>query len=411
MSKIELLAPAGDLERLKAAVYYGADAVYFGGKRYGLRAGTNNFTMDEIKEGVSYAHKRGRRVYLTLNIIPHNDDLKGMGRYIDDAYAAGIDALLVSDPGVFSLVKKVAPEAEIHISTQANNTNWRSAKFWYDMGAKRVVLARELSIDEISEIRSKVPYTLELEAFVHGAMCISYSGRCLLSNFMTGRDANRGECTHPCRWKYYLMEEKRPGEYYPVFEDESGSHIMNSKDLCMIEYLPKIIRAGVTSLKIEGRNKGIYYVAVTVNAYRKALDAYLSDPAGYRFDKDLLNELYKTSTRDFTTGFYFGRPGPESSVYDRDMRRPGYDFIGLVRRYDKNKGMILVEQRNKFFENEEVEILTPEGVSPFNTGDMYDEDFNRIESAPHAQQMVWMHSSREFAEYNILRCKRHDLSV
>ncbi len=406
MNEIELLAPAGDLERLKAAVYYGADAIYIGGKRYGLRAGSNNFTMEEIKEGVDYAHQRGRRVYLTLNIIPHNEDLDGMDDYIADTFSSGIDAYIVSDPGIFAMVKKIAPAAEIHISTQANNTNWLSAEFWHDLGAKRVVLARELSIEEIRDIRNRVSDTLELEAFIHGAMCISYSGRCLLSNFMTGRDANRGECTHPCRWRYHLMEEKRPGEYFPVFEDENGSHIMNSKDLCMIKYLPELIEAGVTSLKIEGRNKGIYYVAVTVNAYRKALDAYLNDTEGYGFDGVLLDELYKASTRDFTTGFYLGRPGPEANMYDSDAHRVGYDIIGIVRDYNEDNGTMLVEQRNRFCENEEVEVLTPDGVYPFNTGELYDENLSRIESAPHAQQMVWMRSPRKFTEYDILRRKK-----
>ncbi|MDI6601937.1 MAG: U32 family peptidase C-terminal domain-containing protein [Thermoanaerobacteraceae bacterium] len=406
MRKIELLAPAGDLERLKAAFYYGADAVYIGGKRYGLRAGSNNFTMDEIREGVRYAHEKGGKVYLTLNIIPHNEDLIGLDEFIKDTFDAGIDAFIVSDPGIFTMVKNVAPIAEIHISTQANNTNWMSAAFWHSMGAKRVVLARELSIEEIKEIRSNVPDTLELEAFVHGAMCISYSGRCLLSNFLTGRDANKGECTHPCRWKYYLTEEKRPGEYFPVFEDERGSYIMNSKDLCMIKYLPELVDAGVSSLKIEGRNKGIYYVAVTVDAYRKALDAYLNDPTGYRFDESLLEELYKASTRDFTTGFYFSRPGPEEHNYDKDTHRSGYDFIGMVRGYDREKKMVLVEQRNRFFENEDVEVLTPNGVYPFNTGKLYDTDFNEIDAAPHAQQMVWMGSEREFTEFDILRRKK-----
>lgn len=406
MSRIELLAPAGDLDRLKVAFCYGADAVYIGGKRYGLRAGSNNFTMDEIREGINYAHGIGKKIYLTLNVIPHNDDLDGMDEYIADTFDAGIDAFIVSDPGIFTLVKRIAPQAEIHISTQANNTNWLSAKFWHDLGAKRVVLARELSLDEIREIRDKIPDTLELEAFIHGAMCISYSGRCLLSSFLTGRDANRGECTHPCRWRYHLMEEKRPGEYLPVFEDDRGSYIMNSKDLCMIEHLPKLINAGVSSLKIEGRNKGIYYVAVTVNAYRKALDSYLSDPSGYVFDEGLLEELYKASTRDFTTGFYLGRPGRMAQDYDRDTHKSAYDFIGLVRGYDMEKRMVLVEQRNRFFENEEAEILTPEGIFPFNTGSLYDEDFNSIESAPHAQQRVWMHSQRKFSEYDILRRKR-----
>lgn len=406
MSKIELLAPAGDLERLKAAFYYGADAVYIGGKRYGLRAGSNNFTLDEIREGINYAHERGKKIYLTLNIIPHNDDIVGMDEYIADTFDAGIDAFIVSDPGIFTLVKKVTPQAEIHISTQANNTNWLSANFWYNLGAKRVVLARELSIAEIKEIRDKTPDTLELEAFIHGAMCISYSGRCLLSNFLTGRDANRGECTHPCRWRYYLMEEKRPGEYLPVFEDDRGSYIMNSKDLCMIKYLPELIDAGVSSLKIEGRNKGIYYVAVAVNAYRKALDAYLSNLSGYRFDESLMEELYKASTRDFTTGFYLGRPGQKAQDYVKDTHQSVYDFIGLVRGYDMDKKMVLVEQRNRFFENEDVEVLTPEGIFPFNTGNLYDEDLNRIDAAPHAQQRVWMYSQRRFSEYDILRRKR-----
>src|SRR5690554_4163541 len=311
MNKIEILAPAGNMENLKMAITYGADAVYIGGKQFGLRAFANNFTIEQMNEAVTYAHQKGKRVYVTLNIFPRNEDFSQMGDYIRALADIKIDALIISDPGILTLVKELAPELEIHLSTQANNTNWYSANFWHEQGVKRIILARELSLKEISEIRKNTPDTLELEAFVHGAMCISYSGRCLLSNVFTGRDANRGECAHPCRWKYHIVEDKRPGEYYPIFEDDRGTYIMNSKDLCMIEHIPELINAGIDGFKIEGRMKSSYYVATVVQAYRREIDDYLKDQETYMWDPERMDEIKKVSHRAFTTGFYFRKPAGE----------------------------------------------------------------------------------------------------
>lgn len=406
MKKIELLAPAGNLEKLKMAILYGADAVYMGGEEYGLRAYADNFNDEEMKEGIQFAHDRGRKVYITMNIFPHNEDLKSMPEYIQRIRDLGVDAIILSDPGVYTLVKQEASEMELHLSTQANNTNWASAKFWHDHGIRRIILARELSVQEIREIREHTPQDLELEMFVHGAMCISYSGRCLLSNYMAGRDSNRGLCAHPCRWKYYLMEEKRPGEYMPVYENERGTFIYNSKDLCLIEHIPQIIECGISSVKIEGRMKSAYYVATVVKAYREAIDAYYQDPEGYRFNPVWLEEVSKASHREFTTGFFYSKPTGESQIYHTSSYIRDYDFVGLVTAYDPSTGIATVEQRNRMYTGEEVEVIGPHG--PFckqTIRCMKNVEGEEIQVAPHPQMTVYMPMDREVEAYTMLRRK------
>lgn len=406
MEKVELLAPAGNLEKLKMAIIYGADAVYLGGEEFGLRANADNFTRDQLIEALDFAHSRGKKVYVTMNIIPHNEDFPGMPNYIRSLTELGVDAIILSDPGVYALVKEISPNMEIHLSTQANNTNYMSAKFWYDHGVKRIVLARELSINEMSEIRKNIPSDLELEIFIHGAMCISYSGRCLLSNYMTGRDSNRGLCAHPCRWQYHLVEEKRPGEYFPVYENERGTFIFNSRDLCMIEYLPQIINAGVTSLKIEGRMKSAYYVATVVKAYRQALDSYYEMGSDFKFDAKWLEEVSKASHREFTTGFYFEKPSSETQIYHTSSYIRDYDFIGLVLEYDSNTGIAKIEQRNRMFVGEEIEVVNPEGDFFVQTIDsMKNIDGEPIESAPHPQMIVYMPMKQAVVQYTMVRRK------
>lgn len=406
MKKVELLAPAGSLEKLKMAVIYGADAVYIGGEEYGLRAYAENFSMEEMKEGIDFAHSLGRKVFITMNIFPHNDDLENMPEYVKKISELNVDAIIVSDPGVYSIVRETAPDMEIHLSTQANNTNWRSAKFWHDQGVSRVILARELSLKEIREIREKTPETLELEIFVHGAMCISYSGRCLLSNYMAGRDSNRGQCAHPCRWKYHLVEEKRPGEYMPVFENERGTFIYNSKDLCMIGYIPEIINAGISSFKIEGRMKSSYYVATVVKAYREALDAYYSGPDNYRFNPLWYEEVCKASHREFSTGFYFDKPDGEGQIYNTSSYIRDYDFVGLVTAYDKETKIATIEQRNRMFTGEELEVVPPKGeYFKQIIKSMKNADGEAIEVAPHPQMLIYMPMDREVGEYTMLRRK------
>ena len=361
IKKPELLAPAGSLNKLKIAITYGADAVYVGGEEFSLRVAAENFTPEELAEGVKFAHERGKKVYLTANIIPHNSDIAEYEDFLKRYSKAGFDAVILSDLGMFQITREVAPELEIHISTQANNVNFKSAESWYKMGAKRVILAREMSFDEIAEIRNKTPKDLELEAFVHGAMCISYSGRCLLSNYMTNRDSNLGACSHPCRWKYYLMEETRPGEYMPVFENERGTFIYNSKDLCMIEHIDKLIESGLDSFKIEGRVKTEYYLATVVKAYREAIDAYFENPDEFKFDKKWLDELKKVSHRDYTTGFFFGKPGGDEQNYKTSSYIREYELLGIVSGYDPETKMVSVVQKNRFFKGSEVEFLRPEG--------------------------------------------------
>jgi len=409
MNKPELLAPAGDLEKLKMAIIYGADAVYLGGEAFGLRASSKNFSIDEIKEGLKFAHERNRKVYVTLNIIPHNEDLNGLPEYVKTLGEIGIDAVIVSDPGVLLVVKEIAPNMEIHLSTQANTTNYLSARFWHNMGVKRVVLARELSIDEIKEIIQNSPAELEIETFVHGAMCISYSGRCLLSNYMAHRDANRGECAQSCRWKYNLVEEKRPGEYYPVFEDEHGTYIFNSKDLCMIEHIPELVNAGIKSFKIEGRMKSPYYVATVVRSYRMAIDAYFADPTNYKFDKKWLDELKKASHRDHTTGFYFGKPTGNEQLYTSSSYIRTYDFLGVVLDYDKNTGIAKVEQRNRIFIGDKVEVFGPNKEHFEQVIEkMWDKDNNVIDVAPHAQQIIKIKMDKPVETWDIIRKPREE---
>lgn len=407
MKKIELLAPAGDLEKLKIAVDYGADAVYFGGEMFGLRAAAKNFTLGEIREGVQYAHARGRRVHMTINIFAHNEDIPALEHYLDQLSEIPIDAFIVSDPGVIMMIRETIPDAEIHLSTQANMTNYKTAEFWHKLGVKRIVLARELTFDEIRELRRKLPETLELEAFIQGAMCISYSGRCLLSNFMIERDANRGECAHPCRWKYQLVEEKRPGEYFPIEEDERGTYILNSRDLCMIEHIPDLVRAGLSSGKIEGRMKSIFYVATVVGAYRKAIDTYYADPEGYRFDPEWLAELKKVSHRQFTTGFYYNKPTNKDQNYQTSAYTRDYLFVGLVKSYDEKTGMAVVEQRNKMDLGDEIEVFGPyTGCFTQKIEVLLDEEDRPIESAPHPQQIVKIKMAQPVAEKFMFRKRK-----
>lgn len=382
----ELLAPAGSLEKLKTAIDYGADAVYLGGNKLNLRAFADNFTNEQIKEGVEYAHKRGKKVYMTLNVIPHNGDLYGLEDYLKEIYSLEVDAIIVADPGIIATAREVVPELEIHLSTQANNTNWRSAKFWYDQGVKRIVLARELTMKEINDVREKIPEGCEIEAFIHGSMCMSYSGRCVMSNYMTGRDSNRGACAQPCRYKYYLVEEKRPGEYFPIIEDDKGSYIMNSKDLCMIEHIPELMESGIYSFKIEGRMKSSYYVAAIVKSYRQAIDAYLENPEGYELKQSWVDNLLKVSHRSYHTGFYFNEPNKQ--VYDTSSYVRDYDIVGVVKEYDEVNKIATIEQRNRVFEGDKVEVLSPVGENyEIVLSDMHDGKGEKIEVAPRAQMI------------------------
>lgn len=386
MNKPELLAPAGNLEKLKTAINFGADAVYLGGSKLNLRAFADNFGNDELKEGIEFAHTRGKKVYVTLNVFPHNEDLEGLEEYLTELYNLKVDAVIVSDPGIIMTAKEVVPNLELHLSTQANNVNYKSAIFWHKQGIKRIVLARELSLEQIKEIRSKLPESCELEAFVHGSMCMSYSGRCLLSNYMTGRDANRGECAQPCRYKYYLMEEKRPGEYFQVIEDDKGTYIMNSKDLCMIEHIPELVHSGITSFKIEGRMKSSFYVASVVKAYRQAIDAYFENMDGYKFNEKWIENLGMSSHREFHTGFYFGEKNKQ--VYGSSSYIRTHDIVGVVKSYDKENGIATVEQRNKIFENDTVEILRPIGDNfQITIENLTNMDGDKIESTPIAQMI------------------------
>lgn len=391
MEKVELLAPAGDLERLKIAFEYGADAVYLGGESFGMRSAAKNFSIEDIKEGADFAHERGKKVFVTVNIIPHNEDFIGFKDYLINLEKAGVDALIASDPGVIEVIKETIPKMEIHLSTQANTTNYHSANFWYKQGVKRVVVAREMSFDEISEIRKMTPNSMDIEAFVHGAMCISYSGRCLISNYMTGRDANRGSCAQSCRWKYSLVEEKRPGEYFPVYEDEGGTFFFNSKDLCMIEYIPELIRSGITSLKIEGRMKTSYYVATVVRAYRMAIDEYYKNPDSWKFNPMWLDELKKGSHRHFTTGFYNEKPNHEEQNYESASYVRNYDFVGIVVKPADENGLVTVEQRNKMVVGDEIEIIGPYTETIVTKiEEMLNEDGDAIMEAPHPRQIVKM---------------------
>ena len=406
MNKAELLAPAGNLYKLKIALKYGADAVYIGGEAFSLRVAADNFTKEEMAEGIDYAHSLGKKVYITANIIPHNRDLAQMEEYFKEIYELGADAVLISDLGAFNICRKAAPDLEIHISTQANNTNYATVQSWYEMGAARVVLAREMTLNEVREIRDNISPECEIEAFVHGAMCVSYSGRCLLSNYMTARDSNYGACSHPCRWQYSLVEEKRPGEYMNVFENERGTFIMNSKDLCMIEHIPELIGSGISSLKIEGRVKSEYYVATIVAAYRKAIDAYYADPVNYKFNTEWLEEVKKVSHRDYYTGFFFGIPETGAQIYGTSSYIRNYDIIGIVLDYDEKTKLCKLTQRNRFFKGDEVEIIQPmkENTSMKITV-LKDENMNDIDVANHAAMTVYIKSDVPLSKDAMFRKK------
>ena len=404
MRNLELLIPAGSLDVLKTAVIYGADAVYLGGEAFGLRAKAKNFTNEEIKEGIAFAHARGVKVYITANILAHNDDLPGVEAYFEEMKDIQPDALIISDPGVFAIAKRILPEMELHISTQANNTNYGTYLFWHELGAKRVVSARELSLKEIKEIREKIPEDMEIESFIHGAMCISYSGRCLLSNYFVGRDANQGACTHPCRWKYSVVEETRPGEYMPVYENERGTYIFNSKDLCMIEHIPEMIDAGIDSFKIEGRMKTALYVATVARTYRKAIDDYLESPEKYQANMEWYKEeIGKCTYREFTTGFYFNKPTSETQIYDSNTYVKNYTYLGTVEEV-REDGCFRMEQKNKFTVGEIVEVMKPDGRNlEVTVKAIYDEEGNAMESAPHPKQVLWVDLGTETSVYDIIR--------
>lgn len=409
MNKIELLAPAGDLQKLKFAIIYGADAVYIGGQIFGMRTKAKNFSIEDMKEGVEFAHSRGKKIYITLNIIPHNEELKELEYYLKQIEDIGFDAIIVSDPGTLMFIKEFLPDIEIHLSTQANNTNYMSAKFWHKQGISRVILARELSLDEINEIHENIPDTLELEAFVHGAMCISYSGRCLLSNYMSDRDSNRGECSHSCRWKYHLVEETRPGEYYPVVESDDGTFFFNSKDLCMIEHVPELIESGLSSLKIEGRMKSVYYVANIMRVYRHAIDKYYEDKENYKYDPLWLTEIEKASHRKFTKGFYFNKPTENDQLYETSSYSRYYNFTGIVLEYDEETGYATIEQRNKITVGDELEIMQP-GYTGFTqtVDELINHKGESVESVPHAQQIFKMKMIKPVKVYDILRMRKEE---
>lgn len=402
--KAELLIPASSLEVLKIAVIFGADAVYIGGEAFGLRANAKNFSKEDMIEGIAFAHERGVKVYVTANILAHNGDLEGARAYFTELKEVKPDALIISDPGMFMIAKEVCPEIEIHISTQANNCNYQTYLFWHQLGAQRVVSARELSLEEIREIRERIPEDLEIETFIHGAMCISYSGRCLLSNYFTGRDANQGACTHPCRWKYAVVEEKRPGEYLPVYENDRGTYIFNSKDLCMIEHIPAICEAGIDSLKIEGRMKTALYVATVARTYRKALDDYYESEEKYRANMEWYkSEIGKCTYRQFTTGFFFGKPTNETQIYDNNTYVNEYIYLGIAEEV-REDGLVRIEQRNKFCVGDTIEIMKPSGDNVLVTVEgMYDVDMNPVESCPHSKQLIYLKLSTVPEQYDLLR--------
>lgn len=404
MRRLELLVPASSLEVLKVAVIFGADAVYIGGEVFGLRAKAKNFSPEDMREGIDFAHTHGVRVYVTANILAHNDDLEGVREYFTELKEIKPDALIISDPGIFTIAREICPEIEIHISTQANNTNYGTYQFWYQQGAKRVVSARELSLEEIKGIRAHIPKDMEIETFIHGAMCISYSGRCLLSNYFTGRDANQGACTHPCRWKYAVAEETRPGEYMPVYENERGTYIFNSKDLCMIEHIPKMIEAGIDSFKIEGRMKTALYVATVARTYRKAIDDYLESEEIYQNHMPwYLEQISNCTYRQFTTGFFFGKPDETTQIYDSNTYVKEYTYLGIAGEQNPD-GMYRIEQRNKFSVGEEIEIMKPNGDNiTVTVKAIQDEEGNPMESAPHPKQVLYIDLGHPMEKFDILR--------
>ena len=406
MRETELLIPASSLEVLKTAVLYGADAVYIGGEMYGLRAKAKNFSEKDMEEGIRFAHQHGVKVFVTANIVAHNEDLEGIHDYFRSLRAMKPDALIISDPGVFTIAKEECPEIQIHISTQANSTNYATYNFWYNLGASRVVAARELSLKEIAEIREHIPEDMEIEAFIHGAMCISHSGRCLLSNYFTGRNANMGACTHPCRWKYYVMEESRPGEFLPVEENERGTYIFNSKDLCMIEHVPDLIEAGVDSFKIEGRMKTALYVAAVTRTYRRAIDDYKKSPELFQQNLDYYREeIAKCTYRQFTTCFYYGKTDENSQIYDANTYIKEYTYIGIVQDIDE-RGYHKIYQRNKFSVGEEIEVMIPDGTNKvLKVLAMEDENREPVESAPHPKQEIWIDFGEKLEPGYLLRRK------
>lgn len=407
MREIELLVPAGSLEVLKIAVVYGADAVYIGGDVFGLRAKAKNFSLKEMAEGIAFAHAHGVKVYVTANILAHNYDLDGVREYfaqLRDMSPQPPDALIISDPGVFQIAKEVCPDIGRHVSTQANNTNYGTYRFWHEQGASRVVSARELSLEELREIRANIPDELEIETFVHGAMCISYSGRCLLSNYFTGRDANRGECTHPCRWNYAVVEESRPGEYLPVYENERGTFLFNSKDLCMIGHIPDLVQAGIDSFKIEGRMKTALYVATVARTYRKAIDDYLESPQKYEDNMGwYMSQITNCTYRRFSTGFFYGKPSAEAQIYDSSTYVKEYTFLGIAG--EKNEqGLYRMEQRNKFSVGERIEVMKPDGRNlEVEVRRLTDADGRDMDSCPHPQQVFYVDLGVELDHYDILR--------
>lgn len=405
----ELLVPASCLEVLKTAVIYGADAVYIGGEAFGLRAKAKNFSPEDMEAGIAFAHDHGVRVYVTANILAHNADLAGVRRYFTELKELRPDALIISDPGVFAIAREVLPEMEIHISTQANNTNYETYLFWHQLGAKRVVSARELSLQEIREIRAHIPEKLEIETFVHGAMCISYSGRCLLSSFLTGRDANHGACTHPCRWKYAVVEESRPGQYLPIEENDRGTFIFNSKDLCMIGHIPDLMAAGIDSFKIEGRMKTALYVAVVARTYRRAIDDYRRDPALYEANREWYrSEIGKCTVRDFTTGFFYGKPTADMQIYDASTYKQEMVYLGITGTV-REDGSFALEQKNKFTVGEKIEIMKPDGRNILaEVLSITDQEGVSQESAPHPRQRLWVRLSQTPEEHDVLRKKGLD---
>lgn len=439
-NKPELLIPASSLEVLKTAVIYGADAVYIGGEAFSLRAKAKNFSKEEMAEGIKFAHEYGVHVHVTANILAHNKDIEEAREYFKELKELGPDALIISDPGMFMMAREICPEIDIHVSTQANNTNYETYKFWYNLGAKRVVSARELSLAEIKEIREKIPEDLEIESFIHGAMCISYSGRCLLSNYFTGRDANQGACTHPCRWKYSVVEEKRPGEYLPVYENERGTYIFNSKDLCMVEHIPEMIDAGINSFKIEGRMKTALYVATVARTYRRAIDDLYESKECYENNMDWYHsEIAKCTYRQFSTGFYFGKPSEENQIYDSNTYISEYIYLGMIedrkdaeivlsgklsenkyankeKEFDRNfaagRSLYQITQKNKFCVGDTIEIMKPDGRNvPVTVEKMFDNDGEAVESCPHSRQIIWLALSEEPEIYDILRVKSEEDSA
>ncbi len=404
MRKPELLVPAASLEVLKVAVIFGADAVYIGGEEYGLRAKAKNFSMEDMDEGIAFAHAHGAKVYVTANIIAHNEDLRGARQYFKELRGMRPDALIISDPGIFMIAREVCPEIDIHISTQANNTNYGTFLFWHGLGAKRVVCARELSLDEIAQIRANIPKEMEIEAFVHGSMCISYSGRCLLSNFLAGRDANRGACAHPCRWRYALMEETRSGEYFPVCENGRGTYIFNSKDLCMVRHIPELVNAGIDSFKVEGRMKAALYVAAVTRAYRRAIEDYLDSPELYEERLPwYLSQVSGCTYREYSEGFFFGRPDGAGQIYGESTYRRGYAYLGIVGERGPG-GLYRIEQKNKFSVGDRIEVMRPDGEDlPVTVREIRDEEGNAMESAPHAKQALYVDFGQPLEQYDILR--------